>query len=603
MPNFKQIQTACLFIFIFLISFPEKTLSATQLGPQTKYTSQDVADAIRSSTLNDTLKQSADHIGNLAMFESSGNAGISNGCCSGILQVHQMNHPGMTSQQFANLPLQQQVNVWADLQNKEFNSAPVKALRQMQQNGQSIQGYGQVDQTLMIACVQIGTGNCQKVIQAGTCETGAGTDGNGKSVCDFANAMKTGKSNPYNNNENNQSEKENANSGSDKGGKPDISPTECWACEGAAIVLKATDSINQITQNLIKDNLEGLIKTLFSIIIIIQILKGIINVSKLKIYPLWWMAIRFTIIITIFNTGDFYRSYINPYLLSPSIQAGAEIGTRLSNITSSTLNANKPSGSCNYRQQNLSGDTGQSAKKIIDLICSVNLTINEGIAKVSAATRNIQGQDSSRRGIAVQAILGALTNISIASLWFAMLVFGGQIIEALIRLCIYTAAMPYVAIIWIFQQGKKRSGRTLPANILKGFLYASMLLAISGAITGITLYILNVGLQHAGVGNSSGKPDGIGVGQAAIMIIHCIVSGIMASKLIQSAPNIASLFAAHSTAAATQVSGSIAAGVSSGFSTATGIGSLAAGTTAGGLGVIMRGAKDGIHRLRTNIKP
>jgi integrating conjugative element protein (TIGR03758 family) len=39
---------------------------------------------------------------------------------------------------------------------------------------------------MVLSCIQIGPGYCAKTLQAGTCATSAGSDGNGNNFCDFA---------------------------------------------------------------------------------------------------------------------------------------------------------------------------------------------------------------------------------------------------------------------------------------------------------------------------------------------------------------------------------------------------------------------------------
>lgn len=167
-------------------------IAGQQYGPKVIVTSDQVAAAVANSPLNPSLQQYAATIGQLAInVESGGNLGIYNGtCCTGVLQ---MNTAGVEKyckcepMQYANLPLQQQVNYWAQLTNANANNSIVRGLMQMSSFG------GQpVDGAMILSCIQIGPGNCAKTLAAGTCATSAGADGNGNNFCDFAASIRGG---------------------------------------------------------------------------------------------------------------------------------------------------------------------------------------------------------------------------------------------------------------------------------------------------------------------------------------------------------------------------------------------------------------------------
>ncbi|MFS8544379.1 MAG: flagellar filament capping protein FliD, partial [Limnochordales bacterium] len=76
-----------------------------------------------------------DDVGNLAMFESSGDTTVYNGsCCYGILQLTRTNirtFAGVSPEEFRNWPLQDQVNAWADLTTPALNYPSPQALMAM----------------------------------------------------------------------------------------------------------------------------------------------------------------------------------------------------------------------------------------------------------------------------------------------------------------------------------------------------------------------------------------------------------------------------------------------------------------------------------------
>lgn len=158
---------------------------AQQLGPRIIATAEQIAAAVANSPLSASLKPYGADIGRLGIFESGGNLGVYNGtCCTGVLQVNRRGlrvYCGCTPAQYAALPLQEQVNVWANLTNANANNGVIHGLL----NRGSFDGQP-VDGAMVLSCIQIGPGNCARTLAAGTCATRAGADINGNNFCHFA---------------------------------------------------------------------------------------------------------------------------------------------------------------------------------------------------------------------------------------------------------------------------------------------------------------------------------------------------------------------------------------------------------------------------------
>ena len=156
------------------------------MGSKVMVTAAQVAAAVANSPLSPALKAYAADIGNLAInVESGGNLGVYNGtCCTGVLQVNTgglKTYCQCTPQEYANMSLQQQVDIWAQVTNVNANNATVRQLM-----GLGSFGGHPVTGAMVLSCIQIGPGNCAKTVSAGTCATSAGSDGNGNNFCDFA---------------------------------------------------------------------------------------------------------------------------------------------------------------------------------------------------------------------------------------------------------------------------------------------------------------------------------------------------------------------------------------------------------------------------------
>lgn len=150
-------------------------------------TAADVAAAIRNSpNASPWLRANADAVANLAMFESGGRPGIYNGsCCYGILQMNTTNirqYARVEPDVFRRWSLQDQVNAWSRLTTEAMNNQVVRSLIAMG----TFDGR-RVDGNLVLACVQLGVGNCQQMIRSGRCNGFA--DRNGTTICRMADEI------------------------------------------------------------------------------------------------------------------------------------------------------------------------------------------------------------------------------------------------------------------------------------------------------------------------------------------------------------------------------------------------------------------------------
>lgn len=153
-------------------------------------TAAQVADAVRNSpNASPWLKANADAVGRLAMFESSGQLDIYNGsCCTGILQMNKTNireYAKTTPDDFATWDLQRQVDAWTKLTTDAMQARAPKTLA-----GLGTFDGREVDGDMVLACVQLGIGNCQKMINSGSCNGFA--DINGTTICKMADRIRNG---------------------------------------------------------------------------------------------------------------------------------------------------------------------------------------------------------------------------------------------------------------------------------------------------------------------------------------------------------------------------------------------------------------------------
>lgn len=172
----------------FLLNFSGIVIAATVVS------AVQVADAIRNSpSANAWLRDNADSVGRLAMFESSGRLDVYNGsCCYGVLQMNNANiraYAGVSPAVFQTWSLDQQVNAWSQLTVAALAAKAPTALANMNSfDGRAVNGE------MVLSCVQLGIGNCQRMINSGSCNGFA--DINGTTICSMADQVSAGAAGP-----------------------------------------------------------------------------------------------------------------------------------------------------------------------------------------------------------------------------------------------------------------------------------------------------------------------------------------------------------------------------------------------------------------------
>ena len=136
------------------------------------------------------LRANAEAVANLAIrVESGGNTEAYNGtCCFGVLQMNRTNiraYTNLTPEQYRQADLQTQINAWARLTADALRARAPTAL-----TGMATFDGRPVDGNLVLSCVQLGIGNCQRMINSGTCSGFA--DRNGTTICSMANRLAGG---------------------------------------------------------------------------------------------------------------------------------------------------------------------------------------------------------------------------------------------------------------------------------------------------------------------------------------------------------------------------------------------------------------------------
>ena len=105
-------------------------------------------------------------------------------CCYGILQLNTSNiiASGSSVSQYRYAPLQDQVNAWSMIESQALKDPVIQRLLGMS----TFDGHP-VDASMVIACVQLGQGNCRTMINSGRCD--GFKDLNGTTICSMAAQM------------------------------------------------------------------------------------------------------------------------------------------------------------------------------------------------------------------------------------------------------------------------------------------------------------------------------------------------------------------------------------------------------------------------------
>ncbi|WP_114944340.1 hypothetical protein [Microvirga calopogonii] len=509
----------------------------SQLGPKTNYSASDIANAVRNSNLNPSLRQYADQMGNLGMFESSGNAGIYNGsCCTGVFQVNRSNlaAAGYTPESYANASLDEQVRVWANLTNQGANTAVVRQLQQMGTfDGQPVDG------AMIMACIQLGTGNCQKMVQSGKCS--GFSDINGTTICKMADKMRTGASTPREVSDPFQNLAEGTDT-SDLSSRPDLNVQECWGCDGVARVVEVTSRIGPVLIQKFGSEAAKLMGIIFGIVFIVLIAGRLFWISRSGGWnDIFWLVMRFTFVITLIGTSSVYTEIVRPYVLIPSMSIGGELGTKLATVGNQAFKNNRSNGVCRYdRISGTDQEIIRAGERVINLVCAVHLTVNEAIKKGSEPASKIETADSSERSLFISFILSIFAFVVFGVYWLALLLFAFQIVEALTRMGFFVAFAPFLAYAWVYKTTQKTF-----TNALRSFLYGSVLLVMSGLLSAIMLFILSQGIQKAGNPSTLGVGSPEAIGNTFYFLIYSFATGALAASLMRTAPSLAAAIASY----------------------------------------------------------
>jgi type IV secretory pathway VirB6-like protein len=554
---------ACFIIGVFHVGIVQ---AKTQLGPKTNYSAADVAGAIRNSGLSPSLMQYANDIGNLARFESGGNTGVYNGtCCTGILQMNRSNlaAQGLTPQQYANMSLQDQVNAWAKLTNSAASSSAVKELI-----AKGTFDGRKVDGALVLACIQLGTGNCQKMLDSKSCSGFA--DSNGTTICKMADKIRGGESESADPGDTTKPDETN-----NETAKPSATAEailrnagKCWAC---TIIVKAGEVTVQVVPKALDSltrPLMPLMGILFGIVIIFMVGRGFIWPGAMRWTEIFWNFMRFTAVWALLSTANYASEYIMGYAFYPALQAGSTIGEIGGQQFNSAFKGNSNgTNSCIFApvDGSLPFESRATIEQMATLACNVHTAAYAPVV-AGAAMISYKFPASSPSEIATAAAMTVLAAIMIIASLFALAAFAMSVVEALLKLSIVLSLSPIILFLWIF-----RKTRYLSVNAFNSILYGFFLLAFSGLLASISSFVLGklvgFGMESSGIVSPqevfrwiNQEIASANVSKLVLFACYCIAGSMMASHLIRAGADMATSLSGVRMG---QLTGNVMAGLSS----------------------------------------
>lgn len=509
-----------------------------QYGPKTNYSASEVAASINKTSLNPSLKQYANDIGGLARFESGGNTGIYNGsCCTGILQVNRSNlmayGGGITPQQYANMSLDQQTEIWARVTNAGANSAAVKKLMSMKEfDGQPVDG------ALVLSCIQLGVGNCQKMLNSGSCS--GFKDSNGTTICKMANKMRQnmGKetfpekpgdpSDPKVQPTTNPPVKENMSedpltgnakdpmlniSLTDPGLKPQSftpqdqgpagtmtkigDPTVCWVCDAVTRALGVTEKVSQSSMTVIGNKVLPLALTLALVSLMYMFARALASGSSPFGKTMALFFVRLVVVASIFSASGLIREITDELFISAPIELGAEVGTSMGTHVTQALGYNPQEVGCTKSEVGEMGVTRLVAagEALVKVACAVHVGASTGILMGGiVATHPTKTSTFAEKAIGMILLAVGLAMMTMAFL--ALVNFGFAMVEAVIVTGVVAVFLPLMLVLYIFD-----STKDMIRNAFSNMLFVFLNLAFAAVGAAVMVFLMSTAMSM-GLGES-----------------------------------------------------------------------------------------------------
>ena len=494
--------------------------AASDLATPVYVTNGEIAASFQRNGYSQAFSQAAANLSS-NVEDRSGDLAIYNGsCCTGILQMNVSNlqqYCGCSSAQYAAMSVDQQTKIWGQLTTDGFRAAAIKQMNQLTTfDGQP------VDDAMKLACIQLGSGNCNKMIASGSCSGFA--DRNGTTICSMAASIRSGApgtntpppgtksaangtDNTITGGDNTVGEAEDTKS-MNGNGLPMGNPTYCWSCDVIVYAL----SIAEVSVSGGVQSLAALLLPLMVACAGIGIGYRILLAVAAGLDPVRFAgptAARAALVLAILSAGSGAMGDLAMNgLLTPVIVGGSGMGQGIANSIAANFN---------IALDNLQPVQGQDTIPVTN-DCSYNATSQVRLtylikAEASATslactihhveTTEVQvgiflaNADESASTVQ-QKIEGAAVNVvgilmSVVGM-AGMLKFGLIFLDVIVSLSVAMAFSPWALYCWIFAS-TKRGFEQLWRRLVQAFL--SLVVAGVAAVAALVLVLTGM---HAGLG-------------------------------------------------------------------------------------------------------
>ena len=536
--------------------------------PGVNVTNQQIHDSLIANGATESLATAGANLSS-NIEDRSGALGIYNGtCCTGVLQVNQTNlaaYCRCTSAQYAAMSLDQQTAIWLKLTNDGMNAGPLRQLSNMTTfDGQP------VDDAMKLACVQLGTGNCQRMLASGSCS--GFRDSNGTSVCSMASAIRNGSTNIGN------TLGQGAGTGAGAGNVQDApsassltmalgKPAYCWSCDVIVYAMGFTEAVTTLGLPVVFGDLRPLLLILLGIGFVNALAMAFIK-GESPLRPIRALFPRLMLAVFLIGIGG---AVITPIvigdMMTQSLTMGADLGNSLASSAATALNINLDNTSASGTTNGGGNDCIYASAATVQL--NVLIPAEQNILRLActihhAATTQLQiaiflmNADNSSiwsfSSMAYNALFVLVGGVMAATTMLTMLRYGLTIMDMMVTMAVFVVMTPYVIFAWVFPSTKRTASK-----YLKLFVHAILLLTFSGIAAVVAILMMLTSIQF-GLGQApSGIPDPdqlliaaqqyirnlnmtdpSAVGKSALLAFGCLGGSMVAHRILAAMPALTS---------------------------------------------------------------
>ena len=526
----SRLLTLAMIVLLIIGSTAPKAMASAAhvLAQNVSVTNADIAASLQRNGFSQSFSQAAANLSS-GIENRSGQLALYNGsCCTGVLQMNNDNLTatcGCTRAQYAAMTLDEQTKYWGQTTRQGYRAEAIRKLNTM-----TTFDNQPVDDALKLACVQLGTGNCNTMLTGGHC--GSFADRNGMTICRMAAGIRAGGGNigsttttstaatqtPTANttNDNPISVSQDPSNLSINGNSIAMgNPIYCWSCD--AIIYSMAFAEAAIVGGLpaILDVVLPLLIIAAMCGILYRILIGMVaGIDPIK-YALGTMLRAALVLSVLSNGGSVIQDIMLNYVMVPVLNGstgvgqyvatklGASFGLAVDNITPNQGSPTTPTtDTCTFNQNNVTLNYLQDAEgSALSLACTIHQAMTTEVQigiLLANSNANASGVMQRAKAAGIQVAGWLMTSVGI----IGMVKFGLLFLDIMASMGVAMAFLPWSLYCWIFE-----STQISFTNLWKRMLHAMVACLMSG-IASIAAIVIMLGAMQAGIGADPVAPGG-----------------------------------------------------------------------------------------------